>query len=251
MPSASISELFSGVPFDIVSGGRDVVEYEELKDSENKAIEKCVACTYRVLRKVNATIAEEFLAHLEVFKKFGMIVKRAFGVSKPITFPAQAGTIGVSPLIPQAVKYATSGDGSYTGYANNSWNIELTANSVAYLLGSATNYYKASSVNEQHTLLVIMQDGILEVGTTPKIKQFRFESEQQAKWSPWAANPLVELPIDDHRSLYQYNTLGVIPVYHNLGVKLSVLPGASGTSTIPLLGVFFYEFDFWSNLKVI
>ncbi|MEM4546878.1 MAG: hypothetical protein QW328_08990 [Nitrososphaerota archaeon] len=251
MPSESIYELFKGEPFDVVSGGRDVVEYEPLKESEERAIERCVMCTYRVMRKVSSSIAEEFLAHMSVFKKFGMIVKRAFGVSKPITFPAQAGTIGVSPIIPQAVKYATTGEGSYTGYVDNTWNIDLTANTPAYILGSATNYYRASPTSEQHVLLVIMQDGIIEIGTTPKLKQLRYESEQQTKWSPWAVHPLVELPIDSDRTIYQYNTIGVIPVYHDLGVKLVAMPYASGTATIPLLGVFFYEFNFWSTLKTI
>jgi len=52
------------------------------------------------------------------------------------------------------------------------------------------------------------------------------------------------------KAIYQYPTpLGAVPVFYDRGVRWGFLPEVSGTSTIKLLGLVFYEHDFASTFK--
>jgi len=255
MGSISFSKLFYeelGKGLKIFSGGREQVEVSSLTTAEENAIQECMKESARLIERISPKLARDWMNHLTIALKFGQIAKAKFPVEKPISFPAEPGHLGVSPLIPQAIKYVSSPSSTnpaYSDYTINTWNISLTAGSAAYLLGSASAYYKANPTTDQHTLLVIFKDGLIEIGSSPKIQQIHFITEIQTRYGPWAVHPLIEIPIEPEKTIYQYNTLGVIPVYHDLGVKLSVLPEATGTSHLPLLGVFFYEYNFWSSLK--
>ena len=258
MPSISVGELFGeeiSKGLMIFSGGKNVLEVEELKPEEVDAIQTCVRNSARILEKISPSIARDFKEHESVFIKFGQVAKKLFGVSKPITYPSEPGTIGVNLLIPQALKYAASADVTnnpcWTNYTTNSWEISLTAGTAAYLLGDGTNYYKPSPTTNKHELIVIMKDGVVEIGSTPKIRQMLLKTEVQYKYSPWTVHPLIELPIEDNKAVYQYNTLGVVPLYHTLGTMWGVMPEKSGTSTILLIGLFFYEHDFFSSLTYV
>jgi len=175
-------------------------------------------------------------------------------VNREITYPSEEGKAGIMPLFPQAIKYtATPSDTepAYTDYITNTWEMDLTAGTTAYLFGSSANYYYASPVEGKRAMLVIFQHGLLEIGTTPKIYQMRVYSKVEQRKGAFAVHPLVEVPVEHGKVVYQYNTLGVVFVYWDLGIKWELLPVYTGRSKLPLLGVVLYEHDFFSTLKYV
>ncbi|RLB80115.1 MAG: hypothetical protein DRH17_12505 [Deltaproteobacteria bacterium] len=253
MPHVNIVELFEpelAKGINILSLGRTELDFVELNKDEKRAIETVISMYANHLAKVSPTLAKTVLNQKDALIKFAGIAKAIFPEEKPITFPSQAGTIGVLPLFPQAIKYAATPSSTtpcYTSYSDNSWDITFTAGTAAYILGSDTAYYKASPQTGKHELIVIAQDGIVEVGTTPKIQQFRVISEAESKYGIFVASPLQDVAVEPNKLVYQYHTPGIIPVYHDFGVKLKVLPGVSGTSSVRLLGLVFYEHDLFSD----
>jgi hypothetical protein len=231
-------------------GGRTEIEYVQPKPEEIAAIDACINDALSVLRKTSPSLAADYEKHRTVFHKFGGIAKAKFPGKKTITYPSQTGTIGCLPLFPQAIRYVATPSATtpaYTSYATNSWDISLTAGTAAYILGDGTNFYKASPTTEKHSLLVIIQNGLVEIGTSPKIAQMRIWTQAETKYGIWVTNPIKAIPIEPGKVLYQYNTLGVIPVYHDFGIMWKILPDATGTSTLPLLGMVFYEHDLYSD----
>jgi hypothetical protein len=88
------------------------------------------------------------------------------------TYPAQPGQLGVSFLVPQMVNYDQTN--APTGYANkDTWQLPTTAGTPVYILGSSTAFYKTSSTPGQRTMMVIFQNGLIEVGTTPSFRQIQ------------------------------------------------------------------------------
>ena len=255
--SVKISDLFKdeiarGIP--IFTGGRDVIEYVRPTETEISEVDRCVNDVLSVLRKVSPTIAADYEKQKTVFEKFAGIAKAKFPGLKSITYPGTSGNIGVMALIPQAIRYVATPSAStpaYTSYPANSWDLSLTAGTAAYFFGDGTNYYKASPTDGQRALLVVAQNGVVEVGSSPKLCQMRIWTQAETKYSPWAVNPLVEVPLEMGKAVYQYNTLGVVPVYHYFGIQWGAMPIASGTSTIKLLGLVFYEYDLFSGLKYV
>ena len=250
----NIAPLGEGKGINIFTGGRETVEYVELNTEEEDAIEAVVMMGYHLLSKISPSIAKEWLDHKEIFIKFGGVAKGKFPGQKPIKFPSEVGSIGVNILIPQALKYAATPSSSspcYTSYTTNSWNLNLTAGTPVYFLGDGTNYYKASPETEAHSLIVIMQNGLIEIGSTPKIDQFQLKTEIMTKYGVWSPPPLVELPVEPNKPIHQYPTLGVLPCYHDLGVMFGGMPKVNGTAKIAILGLVFYEHNFMSTLKYV
>jgi hypothetical protein len=233
-------------------GGRTSIEYTTPKPEEIEAVDLCINNALSVLRRTSPILATDYEKHRSVFHKFAGIAKAKFPGNKPIMFPSQTGTIGCLPLIPQAIRYVASPDATkpaYSSYALNSWDISLTAGTPAYILGDGTNFYKASPTTEQHSLIVIIENGLIEIGTSPKIAQMRLWTQAETKYGIWAANPIKAIPIEPGKVLYQYNTLGVIPIYHDFGIMWKILPDTTGISTLPLLGMVFYEHDLYPDTK--
>lgn len=235
---------------DIFFGGRESVEYIKPTQREIGEIEKCLNIAQSRLAKVSPTLAAEFANQKSLFIKFGGIAKALWPGTKPISFPSQTGHIGVNVLIPAFIKYyatASSTYPCYTDYTANSWNISLTAGTAAYLFGDGTNYYKASPTDEKHELIVIMQNGVVEIGSTPKIDQMRIITQAETKYGIWTVHPLIDVPIEQGKAIYQYNTIGAVPIFHDFGIMWKVMPTVSGTSTLKLIGIAYYEHDFASD----
>ncbi len=236
----------------IFYGGREDIEYLPLTNDERAAVDKAVDQALIPLRKVSPTIASTYELHRSFFQKCAGIAKAKFPGQKTVQFPSQAGGIGAIPLIPQAVKWAvtpSATDPCYTSYKTNSWDIDLTAGTAAYILGNGTDFYKASLTAEKHSLLAICWNGLLELGSTPRLGQMRIWTQAETKYGIWSIHPLVSLPIEPGKTLYQYNTVGALIVTHDFGIMWKVLPTATGTSTLPLLGMVFYEHDFLPDTK--
>jgi len=235
----------------IFAGGREVVDHLSLGDAEQEAVHTVVDLMIRLVRRVAPPLADDLEFQRPAFIKWAGVAKGIFPEQKPVTFPSEPGSIGVAPIIPQAIKYNATPSATYpcyTDYTTNTWNISLTAGTTAYLLGSAAAFYKASPTTNAHSFMVIAQNGIIEVGTSPSIDQFKLTTEVASKYGIYAPHALVDQPIVENKSIYQYPTLGMIPVYHDLGVKLAAMPIKSGTADIRLFGLVFYEHDFLSDL---
>jgi len=256
MPTVSIEKdlkpVLDPLGLDIFVGGKDSVPKEDLKPEEEEAIARCVEMVARSLKKTVPSIVDDWRSHLEAFKVFGGVAKAIFPETKPISFPSQPGHIGVVPLFPQIIKYAATASSSapaYTSYTTNKWEISLTAGTAAYIFGDGTNFYKADPQTSEHMLLVICQDGVLEVGSTPKIDQFQIYTEVSRGLGVYAAQPLADISIEPGKTIYQYPTLGIIPVYPDLGIMWGFMPKYSGTAVIKLLGIAFVEHDYLASLK--
>jgi len=253
MPSVALEELLRGVGVPVFAGGRDRVDYEELSAKERAAVERCFRAGLEHLERVAPSIAASIRPQLGLVLKFAGVAKATFPESKPIAFPSEPGTIGVNWLFPQAIKYAATPSADnpcYTSYKANLWEMDLTAGTAAYFFGDGTNYYKASPATAKHAFILVFKDGVIEVGSTPKVQQFQIKTEIQHKYGVYTVEPLVEVPVEEGKALYQYPTpMGAVPIYHDLGIMWGFMPTYSGTATIKLLGMVFYEHDFASELK--
>lgn len=244
-------EINRGIP--VAALNRGVVSYVELDKSERDAVNEVFDSIIKHLRKVAPSIAADIEPQRSLAVKMAGVAKATFPVRKSYQFPSVPGSLSVAPLFPQGLKWDATPDATdpcYTDYTNNSWDIDLTAGSEAYLLGSAAAFYKANRTENQHTFILIFNNGVVEVGSTPVIDQFRLVSEGKQDYGAYAIEPLVEIPVETNKTIYQYPTpLGALWVDHQSGVKWSLMPRATGTHTIKLIGMIFYEHDFFAATK--
>jgi hypothetical protein len=243
-------ELGKGIP--VFMGDRESVVYTPLESDEAAAIQKVFNYGLNQLKRITPKVASDIEPQLSLALKIAGVFKDMIPEKKSFSFPSQTGSLGVAWLFPQAIKYATSGDGSYTSYGTNSWDIALTAGTAAYLFGDATHFYKASATTGAHTSLLVFNNGILEIGSTPKVEQFQLTAEGFTKYGIYTVAPIVEERIEENRLIYQYPTpLGATPIFYDKGIRWAFMPRLSGTATIKLLGLVFYEHDFASTLKTL
>jgi hypothetical protein len=244
-------ELDKGIP--VFFGDRESVPYAELEAEEKRAIQKVFNYGLAQLRRVSPKIASDIEPQLSLAIKVAGIFKDMLPEKKTYTFPSQTGSLGVAWIFPQAVRYAATPDATkpcYTSYKANSWDIDLTAGTNAWLFGDGTNFYRSSPTTGAHSALLIFNNGIIEVGSTPKTEQFRLIAEGYTKYGIYTVAPIVEERIEEGRLIYQYPTpLGAVPIFYDKGIMWGFKPRASGTATIKLLGLVFYEHDFAPDLK--
>lgn len=251
MVQAKIREMYASETeqgIRMFSGGIDLYDVEQLSQEEADAVRYCFEKNVKMIENVSPKLAASIRPQREAFVKWASIAKGTFPETKNFTYPGQIGGLGVDFLNPQLYKYDTSPsttNPSYTDYTGNTWNISLTADTIAYIAGDATYHYKGSPITNNHSFAVIAQDGIVELGSTPKITQMKFESEALDKYTPIAMSPLMIESIEENKTIYQYNTPGMIPLSHQHGMRIEVLPNATGTATIPLIGMVFYEYEFF------
>jgi len=244
-------ELARGIP--VFMGDRKEVSYSPLEDYEENVIFKVFNYGLNQIRKISPKIAADIEPQFSIVRKVAGIFKEMIPEKKSYAFPSEVGSLGVTWLFPQAIRYALTPSATspcYTSYPANSWDITLTAGTPAYLFGDGTNYYKACPATGAHSMLLIFNNGIIEVGSTPKIEQFRLVAEGLTKYGIYTVAPIVEERIEENRLIYQYPTpLGATPIFYDKGIMWGFMPRASGTATIKLLGLVFYEHDFANTLK--
>jgi hypothetical protein len=244
-------ELGKGIP--VFMGDRESVVYTPLESDEAAAIRKVFNYGLNQLKRITPKVASDIEPQLSLALKVAGIFKDMIPEKKSYSFPSQTGSLGVAWLFPYAIKYYGTPSGTYpcyTSYATNSWDISLTAGTAAYLFGNGTNYYKASPTTAQHSALLVFNNGILEIGSTPKVEQFQLTAEGFTKYGIYTVAPIVEERIEENRLIYQYPTpLGATPIFYDKGIMWGFMPRVSGTATIKLLGLVFYEHDFASTLK--
>jgi len=246
-----IETIKAGV--DVAALERRTLSFVELSDNEKKYVNYVFDSGLAHLRKVAPSIAKDIERQRQLAINMAGVAKATFPVRKNYSFPSVPGSLGVSWLFPQGLKWVASPSPSnpcYTSYISNSWDISVTAGVNAYLLGDGTNFYRANPTTEQHTFILIFDGGVIEVGSTPSIEQFHLYSEGKRDYGIYTVSPLVDIPIEKNVAIYQYPTpLGAVFVSHDRGVMWGFKPRVSGIRTIKLLGLLFYEHDFMSSLK--
>ena len=245
--SVPLGELFKTLP--ILKGGLVSVSAEELTGDEENKLRKFLGEAAIALDRISPKIASDFQRKEEFWYGLCKIAKSKF--EKPFggDLPA-SGEFGVGFLIPQDIRYvatASSTTPAYSDYSLNSWDISLTAGTASYLLGDGTHFYKARPTTGYRCVFGVMQDGIIEIGTTPSFNQFIVKTESRA-YAAWSVHPLADLTIEESRPIYRYNTPFDLPVFYDFGVMLGGMPTVSGTKNVRLIGVIFYEYDHRASL---
>lgn len=242
----TMDELYKTTKIPIAALGRDKLPYKELSDNETAIINTVFDRGLEVLKKVSPTIAADIEKQRQLAIHFAGIAKALMDY-KIYSFPSVGGQLGVNWLFPQAIKYTTT---TPTGYTNNSWDISITAGTKAYILGSDAATYKTNSTEGSRHCILIFNNGLIEYGSTPSVEQFRLLSDAKGDYGIYTVAPLVEVPVESTKSIYQYPTpLGALFVDYQTGVKWYFMPRRTGTMTLKLLGLVFYEHDFASDVK--
>ena len=245
------SEFAKGIS--VFVGDRRELVATELEGTERAAIEKVFRTGLYQLRKAVPRVAADIEPQLDLALKAASVFKEMIPEKKKFSFPCEPGMLGVSWLFPQAIKYVhtpTPDLPAYTSYATNSWNISLTAGTPAYIFGSDANFYKASPAAGRKALILVFQDGVLEIGASAAIQQFRIISEGVTKYSAYSVAPVTEIEVEEEKTVYQYPTpMGAVLAFYDRGIKWSFMPSTTATTTIKLLGLVFYEYDFYPDLK--
>jgi len=231
------------------------VNIATLSREETEALRNVFMYGVAQLEKIAPEIAKDIKAQESLVYKVAGVFKEMLPEKKSYSFPSVSGSLGVAWLFPQAIRYAATPSSSYpcyTSYPANSWNLSLTAGTAVYFFGDGTNFYKASPTTGQHSMILVFKNGVVEIGTTPKLQQFRLYAEGITKWGIYTVVPLVEIPIEKNKAIYQYPTpMGPVIIPYDKGVMWGAMPEASGTSTIKLLGLVFYEHDLFSTLTYV
>ena len=256
---ARISEMFSpeaNAGIRVFSGGKDLIDIADMAAEERDAILYCFDQNVKKIENISPKLAAGLRPQREAMVKFAQIAKGTFPETKTFSYPGQIGGLAADFLSPYTYRYCTTPNASVGGYAYTeysdsatvgfgTWDLPMTATGgVEYIAGSASYPYRGSGVTSKHSYVVIFQDGIIELGTTPKIEQLFFKSELLDKYTPVAMNPMLNQSIEEDRSIFQYSTPGMIPISHQTGVTIKSQSNYGGTSNIPLLGMVFYETDF-------
>jgi len=239
-------------------GGRDTYDYEKLTAEEVDSVHLAFDKGLKRIENVSPKLAANLRPQREAYVKWAGIAKATFPETKSFSYPAVAGGLGADWITPELYKYSTSpaaaaATQSFTDYNGltaeyTTFDLTLTAGTVRYVAGNGTYGYKGCGTSEKHSFVVIAQDGLVEIGTTPKVNMMKFTTDLQSKYNYIAMNPVLNQTDEDFRAIYQYNTPGMIPMDHNVGTTIKVLPTVSGTSTLVPLGMVFYEYQFITSM---
>jgi hypothetical protein len=251
--SKSVTQLFQPLlskGIFVFSPSKTTIPYVELDPSEEAAIDNYLGIQLDVMQDQSPALYRIVKKQVDAG-----LVKIAAGIFKgkiqdksTFTYPAQPGHLGVSFLVPQMVNYDKSA--APTGYASkDTWRLPTTAGDPAYILGSEKAFYRTSSTPGQMTMMVIFQNGIVEVGTTSSFTQMRVQTQVNNSYGPIGLEPLVDVEVEKGKNLYIYPTPGAIIVTHDVGVKLLAMPYRTNpTGEVRLVGVLLYQYNFFADL---
>ncbi len=275
------NEIAAGVEF--FAGGRDSLDFSPLTATEELAVQKGWGKNLAFMQMISPVLAGQFADKQlksgavagpgTAMVKFAGVAKAMFPENKSITFPGEPGTIVADWLSPPALFWVKNPDGTTSdqngvgayadvagsttgataGLPMNTWDVGMTAGTALYLFGlTAGAFYTGRALTEKHTLGVLCQNGLIEVGTTPKLSHLLVASQVQSKYSPIAIQPLIDIPLSNcvgnPTNIYQYNTPGMIALTHNFGMRVAAMPTVTGKSRLQWIGMNFYEYDHMSTL---
>jgi hypothetical protein len=227
--------------------GKDTYPLAPLSEEEIARIIYFVRNNAKLMQRADPYTAENFLKHESIIVKYAAIAKAIFGKNQPINYPATPGSIGIAPIIPQVLQ-STLNSGGVGWATDGTWDINLTAGTAPnYLLGT-TNFFTTSGTPNQQLLCLVLQDGVVEVGSTPAIDQLYLISVAKSQYTPWAVQPLVSESAMLGKSIYVYNTLGFFDLTSTLGVRFAARAKYNRSpANIRLIGVAYYEYAFWAT----
>jgi hypothetical protein len=237
----------------IFLGGKLDTTIAQLTDEDKFAFDVAWNQLIRNLQKVAPQAVPDIAAQYNTFLKWAQIAKAILpstGGILPLAYPSRDGAIGVYPIFPQAIKYpSVSGYNSpVTLYDGNTWDILLTKPAAAgtdvgdFIFGSATAFYKTSNAPNKKQLMVIAQNGFLEIGPTPNIVQYQvFGQAEPGKYSFFVASPIQDVSSDPRRPVYIYETPYQIPIWYDFGIKLRVVSKATYKASLRIIGLVFFE----------
>jgi len=245
MPTTQdISELLRG--YDVLIGGvGPTIEIEEFNSQEMDLFDSFVNYAVEQLSLVSPNLANIFNEQKDLILTFAKIFKAKIGGKAFGGITPSSAQFGIGMLIPYDLKYKADAPTVYDG---RTWKISTTAGTPVYLLGSATTFYKANDVVGSRSMLLILKNGLIELGTTPKFDQMQVLTEK-VTYTPFRLSPFADIPIEKEKPLYIYVTPMAIPVWYDFGIKVSLMPNTSGVSDLRLLGVVYYEYGYYNTLK--
>jgi len=260
MTSIRVKDLFAeeitnGIK--MFMGGRDTYDYEKLTAEEVDAVHLAFDKNLKRIENVSPKLAANLRPQREAYVKWAGIAKAVFPETKSFQYPAVAGGLGCDWIAPELYKYNSTPSATYPCYTDynattttNSFDLTLTAGTLRAVAGNAslTTSYRGSPVTDKHSFVVIAQDGLVELNTTPRINMMKVSTDLETKYQYISMNPVLMETLEDYRAIYQYNTPGMIPMDHNVGTYIVAMPASSGLSTIVPLGMVFYEYDFATTL---
>jgi hypothetical protein len=251
-------EAMTGIRLANAFIGRARYPRASLDESEEIAIDTVVnaglAHMARVAPEVYDAILRPFTGAklVDLVKMFASIAKAQFPSQKPYTYPPERGKLGIAWLFPQAIKWTdapSDAEPCFTSYKSNSWDIDITAGAPAYIFGSADKFYYTSKTSEKYSAILVLYNGLVEIGSTPSAQQFQLISDTKTV-APYVVEPMVEVPLNPQKNIYLYPTpMGALFIDHMTGIKWSFMPTRTGTATIKVLGFVFFEHDFYKDLK--
>lgn len=195
-------------------------------------------------------IAELFVKKKGMVRVLGEIFKAKLEITKTFrgSFPG-ANELGVKVLAPFDIRYVATADATnpaYSQYDLNKWTISFTAGTAKYLLSDGTNYYRPSPGTGTKAMIIVL--GIVEVGTAPAINQHKLKGERGPDYCI-GIEPIVDIQTQKNIPACVYKIPGVLPVFYDYGVMWGVMPIISRAADLRLLGVTFYEYDYYKALK--
>jgi len=254
--SRSVTDLFRPLlskGIFVFSPSKTTIPYVELDPSEEAAIDNYLGIQLDIMQDQSPVLYRIVKKQVDAG-----LVKTAAGIFKgklqgngTFTYPAQPGQLGVSFLIPELVNYNQSA--APTGYANSdSWLLPTKAGTPAYILGGTTPpfFYMTSRTPGQRAMMVVFQNGLVEVGTTPSFRQIQVVTQINESYGPMGIEPVVDLEVEKGKNLYVYPTPGALIVPYDVGVGMAAMPYRTNPTgeEVRLVGVMLYEYNFFANL---
>jgi hypothetical protein len=244
--TVDVKKLFEG-EYIFLGGIGPSIETKSFSENEIDLLEKFIDEYKGHIKMVSPTLAYTVEKHKDLIHTMGEIFKskvdKSFGGEIP-----SPGSFGIKALFPFDIHYTdtpSATEPAYTAYGKYTWEVDTTAGTPVYLLGDASHFFKMKPTTGSRAIALIFQNGIIEVGSTPKFYQFKIDSERNT-YPPFNTSPLADVRTDPERAVYIHKTPFAIPLWYDFGVKLQAVPHYTGTADIRLLGIVFYEYDYYS-----
>lgn len=248
MATQDIHELIGD--YDVFLGGiGPSIEVQNLSEDEITLIEKFFNEANRALSRTSPYVADAFVKQKDLIYTFAQIFKaKVNGKSFAGEVPSP-GSLGIAMLMPFDLHYTDTPSGTapaYTSYGKYDWTLSTTAGTAVYLLGDATNYFKMNPTVGKRAMAIVIKDGVIEVGDSPKFYQFKLDTERNT-YPPFRTHVLADVSTDPDRPVYVHKIPFAIPLWYDFGIKFQAVPHFTGTADLRLVGVVFYEYDYYSQ----
>ncbi len=228
----------------LLVGKKDQVPRSTLSEDERAKLREFFALVDRYLSMRSPYLLTWFDRQKPGIEFFTEVVKARLNDEPFGGIDPDPGEFGITLAFPQLLKYDTS---TPVGWENNSWEVDLTAGTAKWLFGDDTHYYRGNSATDKKTALLILEEGLYEVGHTPSIVQYKIEFEGKP-YPPYAVNQAVDLPVKNENLVYPIDFPQAVFVPWDYGFRMKVMPSRSGKADIRILGVIWYEHDAFSDL---